>query len=141
MVRKNAAAEASSPSRRLASDNQHNDNEKRSKLKRHKSSNFNKAGIVICLSILAIVCIMAMFRDNPKVQKYTPSRLRKSARHLQKGEDDDQLVVKNPLTGEAADFLPPNSIYKLSIPDIHENLIDLSKFRGMVTLVVNVACL
>jgi hypothetical protein len=82
-----------------------------------------------------------VFRDNPKVQKYTPSRLRKSARHLEKDADDDQLAVRNPLTGEAADFLPPNSIYKLSVPDIHGNLVDMSKFRGMVTLVVNVACL
>ena len=43
----------------------------------------------------------------------------------------------------ANDFLPPYSIYspKLEVEDIHGGMVNFSKFRGMVTLVVNVACL
>lgn len=47
---------------------------------------------------------------------------------------------------EADDFfvphahLPENSIYRLTMPDVTGNTLDLSQFTGMVSLVVNTAC-
>lgn len=38
------------------------------------------------------------------------------------------------------DFLPPHSLYSLNVEDIHGKMVDFSSFRGMVTLIVNVAC-
>ena len=38
-------------------------------------------------------------------------------------------------------FLPPNSIYKLSVEDATGQEVSLEKYAGIVTLVVNVACL
>ena len=40
----------------------------------------------------------------------------------------------------AVDFLPPHSLYKLEVENIYGQMINFSKFQGMITLVVNVAC-
>ena len=52
------------------------------------------------------------------------------------GEDDaatPQVVADT--------FLPPNSLYQVSMPNIRGEMIGFDRFRGFVTLVVNVACL
>jgi hypothetical protein len=43
--------------------------------------------------------------------------------------------------GIAVGSLPPNSVYRLTVEDIYGDMVDLSKYIGMVTLIVNVACM
>lgn len=97
------------------------------------------AGAVL-LTILGVGYLAMKSYSPPIVEKYTPNQLRKKSqvRNLGRtgdGEDD------NSMPGVAANFLPPNSIYKVSMESIRGELINFDRFRGFVTLVVNVACL
>ena len=59
-------------------------------------------------------------------------------------EGDDVLVESKPLhhhhDGNGF-LLPPTSLYRVSVEDAHGQLVSLAKYAGMVTLVVNVACM
>jgi hypothetical protein len=51
--------------------------------------------------------------------------------------DNNDHNGRQPHVGQV---LPPNSVYRLQVDDIHGNVFDMSKLYGMVTLIVNVAC-
>ena len=108
-----------------------NDNEKGSKMKRQKDS--QSKAIFFCLGILAFLGIIAKVEVN-HLHKFTAKRLRK--RPHAAGRKMEATVD----TPRVTDFLPLNSIYKLEVEDIYGKMINFSKFQGMVTLVVNVAC-
>lgn len=129
------------------------DNDKHSKIKRQKDSQTKI--LCFCLGIIILLVVIATVRLNHS-NKYTPERLRKhSSRHkitekdntnnnsntnsasLSLSHHDNEPAV---VMTDANDFLPPYSIYKLEVENINGELIQFSKFRGMVTLVVNVAC-
>jgi hypothetical protein len=58
--------------------------------------------------------------------------------------DDDSDSPEEPNKAEqgaAIASLPPNSVYRLSVEDLYGDMVYLSKYIGMVTLIVNVACL
>ena len=129
------------------------DNDKNSKIKRQKDS--QTKSVLFCLGIIALLVVIVRVRSNHS-HKYTPERLRKkhdSSHHrLAELEEDTSLTLSRHDNEEqpadvglmtASDFLPPYSIYspKLEVEDIHGEIVNFSKFRGMVTLVVNVACL
>ena len=59
------------------------------------------------------------------------------------GGDDETKTEQLQLQQIQQRFVPPNSIYNsnLKLDDIHGNSVDMSKYFGMVSLVVNVACL
>ena len=59
------------------------------------------------------------------------------------GGDDETKTEQLQLQQNQQRFVPPNSIYnsKLKLDDIHGYSVDMSKYFGMVSLVVNVACL
>jgi len=129
------------------------DNDKHSKIKRQKES--QTKAVFFCLGIIILLVVIATVRLNHS-NKYTPERLRKhSSRHrLAEKEDNNNNSNNNGASlslshhdnepavamTDASDFLPPYSIYKLEVENINGELIQFSKFRGMVTLVVNVAC-
>ena len=96
------------------------------------------AGVLLTVVGVGYVA-MTSYRP-PVVEKYTPNQLRKKhqVRNLKPTSDgeDDKAVPE-----DATTFLPPNSLYKVSMPNIRGELIDFDRFRGFVTLVVNVACL
>jgi hypothetical protein len=109
------------------------DDDKGGKLRRRKQSQARSC--VAFLAILSFLILVLMVKMN-HTQKYISSKLR---RH-RAAQHDASLEVKG--AGETVDsFLPPDSIYKLSLPDMAGNLVSLENYRGMVTLIVNVACL
>ena len=98
------------------------------------------AGVLLTVVGVGYVA-MTSYRP-PVVEKYAPNRLCKKhqVRNLKPtsdGEDEDDAAKPE----VASTFLPPNSLYKVSMPNIRGELIDFDRFRGFVTLVVNVACL
>lgn len=131
MLRKNPAASAASSSRGSREiDRFNSDDEKGSKMKRQKDSQ-GKA-ILFCLGILVFLGLVAKVEVN-HLHRFTGKRLRKHS-HSQHRQMEAVKVQS------AADFLPPHSIYKLEVEDIYGEMINFSKFQGMVTLIVNVAC-
>lgn len=100
-------------------------------MKRQKDS--QAKAILFCLGILAFLGLVAKVEVN-HLHKFTGKRLRK---HSHSAQRQMKEAVK---ASSAADFLPPHSIYKLEVEDIYGKIINFSKFKGMVTLIVNVAC-
>ena len=132
MLRKNPAASAATSSRGSREIDRFNiDDEKGSKMKRQKDS--QAKAILFCLGILAFLGLVAKVEVN-HLHKFTGKRLRK---HSHSAQRQMKEAVK---ASSAADFLPPHSIYKLEVEDIYGKIITFSKFKGMVTLIVNVAC-
>jgi hypothetical protein len=136
MVRKDPAAWAASSSRGgrdLGRIDNYYDG-KASKIKRQKDS--QTKAIFFCLGIIAFLGLIAKVKVN-HLHKFTANRLRTRSHHAVARQTEG--IVNVP--GVAIDFLPPHSIYKLEVEDIFGKMINFSKFQGMVTLVVNVACL
>ncbi|VEU42797.1 unnamed protein product [Pseudo-nitzschia multistriata] len=131
MLRRNPSEVSSA--RKTELDSFEHDNDKGSKMKRQKDS--QTKAIFCCLAIIALLGLLAKVRVN-HMQRYVPRRLRKQSNHHIPGENK----VGNSNTKSANDFLPPNSLYKLKVEDIHGKIVNFSSFRGMVTLIVNVAC-
>ena len=151
MVRKNAAAEARHVASSLGGSGSNStapSSYKRSKKRKSSSStSFNLAGCLllaggVLLTVLGVGYVALQSYSPPVVEHYAPNKLRKKSqvRNLQQtgadGEDDaatPQVVADT--------FLPPNSLYQVSMPNIRGEMIGFDRFRGFVTLVVNVACL
>lgn len=107
------------------------DNEKGSKMKQQKES--QTKAIFFCLGIISLLGLIAKVKVN-HLHKFTAKRLRKRS-HALAGQNEKSIDIPG-----AIDFLPPHSIYKQEVEDIYGEMINFSKFQGMVTLVVNVAC-
>jgi hypothetical protein len=112
------------------------DDDKGGKRRRKQSRARSAAAFFAILGFLFLVVMVKLNHQ----QKYIPPKLRSAARAYSRALKNHP--PDSSLTGNTADtFLPPNSIYKLSVPDLSGSLVSLEKFYGMVTLVVNVACL
>lgn len=131
MLRRNPA-EASSARKRDLGGLDH-DNDKGSKMKLRKDS--QTKAVFFCLAIIALLGVVAKVRVN-HVNKSVSKRLRKQTHRHVLGENK----AGNVDTPSVVDFLPPHSLYKVEVEDIHGTMVDFSSFRGMVTLIVNVAC-
>jgi len=135
MLRKNPALSARGE-RNV--DTFNHDNEKDSKMKRQKQS--QTKAIVFCLSILALLGLIAKVEVNhlhmytSHLHQFSPKRLRKHPHRM------ERRIEENAGSPGGLDFFPPHSIYKLEVEDIYGKMINFSKFQGMITLVVNVAC-
>jgi uncharacterized membrane protein len=99
---------------------------KKKQLEQKRMSN-----VIIFLGFFSIVFLCAMIKLKHSAARYTPRSLRNPAKHSEPGS---KKVVY-----PSQSFLPPNSIYRLSIEDGKGHLTSLEKYTGMVTLVVNVA--
>lgn len=109
--------------------------EKTRKIQRQEESRTKNA--LVFLGIMTLLFVAAMVRirhHNP--ESSTSSSLRShKRRHASESLALDQLDLHH------KPFVPPDSIYSLSVKDITGGMVSLDKFQGMVTLVVNVACL
>jgi hypothetical protein len=162
MVRKNAAAEASLTSQSVTTtstgqndrDVQNHNNASRKSKKRRQQDTIRGCLVVLLVLIIVLLSLVVIMTHstNPRVSKYASSKLLRrnnnnkdrtlvdssSDRKDRHDYDNDQ---KRNSGGQEVEFLPPNSVYKVSMESIAGELIDLSKYRGLVSLIVNVACL
>lgn len=106
-------------------------------MKRNKES--QTKAIFFCLGVLALLGLIAKVEVN-HLHKFTSKRLRKRSHHHHVDVAREMEEKAPDSRGDAVDFHPPHSIYNLEIEDIYGKMINTSKFRGMVTLIVNVAC-
>lgn len=127
MLRKNSAGVSAS----TRSGRRIDDNEKGSKLKRRKDS--QTKAIFFCLGIISFLGLIAKVKVN-HFHKFTSKRLRKRSSKL--SVQNEEIVEPT----RVVDFLPPHSLYKLEVENIYGQMVDFSKFKGMISLVVNVAC-
>eukprot|EP00980_Cylindrotheca_fusiformis_P029907 scaffold24027_cov132-Cylindrotheca_fusiformis.AAC.2 len=113
------------------------DDDKGGKLRRRRQSQARSIGA--CLGLFCFLLLVLMVKMNHH-DKYTPSKLRRHNRH---SDPVAAAALEAKGVGEVVGgtFLPPDSIYRLSVPDMSGNLVSLEKYSGMVSLIVNVACL
>ena len=138
------------------------DNEKGDKLrKRAAQARFRNILMVIGLFMLAFFATVSQVqytqqrRAQPSLripggrdrsEDLTPEQVAERAASAAKAKEDmnEEEIDEEPLTVD--DFfepnahLPENSIYRLKLPDVTGNQVDMSQFAGMVSLVVNTAC-
>ena len=115
------------------------DDDKGGKRRRRKESQARAALIIIAaISFLFLVVMVKM--NHSKRNKYVPSRIRRAnaaAATSQDGQHNLKVVHDSALLPLSSD-----SLYnQLLIPDLLGNYVSMDKYRGMVTLIVNVACL
>jgi hypothetical protein len=136
MLRKLVSPEPVAPSsgKQRRNPDRKEDGEKGSKIRRRQHSQFHRILLFLGLGLMLSLVVMVKFRHK---NKYTPSKLRSSSRSLNQRESHESSVELM----DAGSFLPPNSIYKLSVEDNLGKMLSLEKYHGMVTLIVNVACL
>ena len=113
------------------SHNVEEDGEKDGKIQRRQRQQTQLKMILAALGIFGLFALVVTVKL--KHQKYSPPTLR-SRRQKEKESHDLELI-------DPGHFVPPDSIYKLSIEDINGKMVSLEQFHGMVTLIVNVACL
>lgn len=116
--------------------------EKDGKIRRQERSQLLNG--LVFLGIMSVVFLVAIVKSRHNQNSPLSNRLRSTGarRHPHEvldGAAAQQLEIVPPHNNQL--FLPPHSIYKLSIPDANDQLVLLEKFAGLVTLVVNVACL
>lgn len=108
--------------------------EKGGKIRRRQKSKLQNGLLFLGIMSLIILVAMVKLRHNEKHN----SSLRSRALN-KRGMESHDLGLVPPQHGST--FLPPNSIYKLSVEDATGQEVSLEKYAGIVTLVVNVACL
>jgi len=85
-------------------------------------------------------------KDRPHSEDLTPEQMAElgaKSKDLDDKEESDEEHQRPPIVDdffEPHPHLPQNSIYRLTIPDVTGNRVDMSQFAGMVSLVVNTAC-
>jgi hypothetical protein len=94
------------------------DDEKGGKLQ--KQANVRVQNSIICLAVMTVVFLVSMVH------------LQHSSRET---HNDSATVVRSMKA-----VLPPNSIYRLSVMNVFDEMVSLKEFAGKVTLVVNTAC-
>ena len=105
------------------------------KIKRQEESRTTNA--LVFLGIMTLFFLAAMV----KIRHHDPDSASSSLRSHQKRRHAAKEDTLKEIDFHHKPFVPPDSIYSLTVPDITGSLVSLDKFRGMVTLVVNVACL
>ena len=106
------------------------DEGKHRKVQRQQESRTKNALVFLGIICVVFLTVMVKLRHNHDMPKSIGS-LRSHKRH-------DSLAVEHQ---HALPFIPPSSIYSLSVEDITGKMVSLNGFHGMVTLIVNVACL
>ena len=111
-------------------------NEKTKKIRREEESRTRTALRFLGVMSLLFVAAMVKLRHNhdmPKSRHFGKLRshgISKVSRALENVPD-----IKN------AEFIPLSSLYQLSVSDITGSTVSLSRYFGLVTLIVNVACM
>ena len=98
-----------------------------------KKESGNRIRIILMVGALCSIIVFAMlqFRGQTKASSSLRSR------------GIQQMDVDFPSWNvpHGGIMIPPNSIYRLSVEDANGKMVSLQRFAGLVTLVVNVACL
>lgn len=113
-------------SRRKSVDEDEQKGGKKKQLEQKRMSN-----VIVFLGFFSIVFLCAVIKLKHSAARNTFRSLRNPAKNSEPG---GKKVVY-----PSQSFLPPNSIYRLSVEDGKGQLTSLEKYTGMVTLVVNVA--
>ena len=117
------------------------DDDKGGKRRRRKESQA-RAVVIIFAAISFLFLVVMVKMNHSKRNKYVPSRIRRAnaaaaAAASHDGQDKPKVVHDSALLPLSSD-----SLYnQLLIPDLLGNYVSMDKYRGMVTLIVNVACL
>ena len=126
-----------------SSDKDDDDDEKSGKLRRRKVARRRQTALIVvgCLLVLGFQVVFEMeHRQRPK--QVRGSSKQQLHRQEEAVLDQPNAAVDDLFAGEvAAVTLPEQSIYRLSYPDINGEMISFSRFSGMLSLVVNTACL
>ena len=116
------------------------DDDKGGKRRRRKESQA-RAVVIIFAAISFLFLVVMVKMNHSKRNKYVPSRIRRAnaaavaASH--DGQHNSKVVHDSALLPLSSD-----SLYnQLLIPDLLGNYVSMDKYRGMVTLILNVACL
>jgi len=110
--------------------------EKTNKIHKEEESRTRTALIFLGVMSLLFVAAMVKLRHNHDIPK---SRNFGKLRSLGISKVSDALESVSHIN--ESEFIPPNSLYQLSVSDITGATVSLSKFFGSVTLIVNVACM
>jgi hypothetical protein len=111
--------------------------EKGTKMQRQQESRTQNALVFLGIMSLLFIAGMVKLRHNPSVSKSHKLGSLRSNTIPHK----ESLALEEVTRGTNALFIPPHSIYSLSVSDYTGNMVSLNQFHGMVTLIVNVACL
>ena len=114
------------------------DDDKGGKRRRRKESQA-RAVVIIFAAISFLFLVVMVKMNHSKRNKYVPSRIRRAnaAAASHDGQHKPKVVHDSALLPLSSD-----SLYnQLLIPDLLGNYVSMDKYRGMVTLIVNVACL
>ena len=91
-------------------------------MKRQKDS--QSKAIVFCLGIIAFLGLIAKVEVN-HLHRFTGKRLRRHSHHHSMERHMEEEGIK---AQSAMDFVPPHSLYKLEVEDIHGKIVDFSMF-------------
>lgn len=119
------------------------DDDKGGKLRRKRAS--QARSLVVLVALVSFILLVSLVKTNHH-NKYIPSKLRKHPQsnhrnNIQEVADNKALELQS--AGGMAhsnSFLPPDSIYKLSVKDMQGSTVSLEQYHGLVTMIVNVAC-
>jgi hypothetical protein len=99
-----------------------------------KKSNTNNSSLALALLCGAAALCTLLYVSNKVFSSTTAKSERKVfSEHMEEIKKERYLPQENRL-------LPPDSIYRTKIEDIHGNYQQLMDYAGSVSLVVNVAC-
>jgi hypothetical protein len=154
----------------MVDNNNHDDGEKGTKILRHKAYKKQMLQLLVLIIVfiitLSVVTTMQYHHHNYHPHQKVRGGIRRSKNYHQdtsRNSNHKNLNVQNhridAVVGDETlsnrrvpkqqqqqqqqqydAVLPINSIYRLSLLDINENLQSLQKYIGMVTLIVNTAC-
>lgn len=111
------------------------DGEKGAKLQQLAKSRMQS--MVMLLLLLGVMCLVTAIKLNHNhdvPRDMSNSGLRSSRRQM-------DMFGTNKYHRDTNEFIPPISLYDVSVRDSNQKMVSLGKYRGLVTLVVNVACL
>lgn len=114
------------------------DREKGNKILQQEESRTKKALLFLAIMVLFFLAAIVKLRHNPSIRFHGSNG---SLRSLRNWQPEESSALEEVTRGSNAHFIPPHSIYSLSVEDITGKMVSLEKFHGMVTLVVNVACM
>ena len=100
-----------------------------------KKSNTNNSSLALALLCGAAALCTLLYVSN-KVFSFTPIKNERKvfSKHM------EEIKKNNKYLPQENRLLPPDSIYRTKIEDIHGNYQQLMDYAGSVSLVVNVAC-
>mmetsp|Transcript_17596 Transcript_17596/g.42330 ORF Transcript_17596/g.42330 Transcript_17596/m.42330 type:complete len:144 (+) Transcript_17596:65-496(+) len=131
----NPVNKASSEKRTTHLDLPANDDVDRGKI--HKCNSTSKSTIALA-SLCGLVALGTLFYASNKV--FTPDGKVSASIGKSLTPGYNLLPQKERFMAQQNRILPPDSIYRTKVKDIHDDWQQLMKYSGSVSLVVNVAC-